>query len=436
LRLSAGRLIALALGLIGVFLIAGPSAAQPAAAPKPAYPIFASLERKPDTQATPPGAHYVGSKACASCHADQFNRWSKTAMANVVTDPKAHPEVVVGDFKTPNPLVTFAVKDVDFVYGTVWKQRYFHKVGGTYVPYPVQWDITNKKWLPYHVADTADWWTTHYPDPKGDNLGRPTGPTCDGCHSVAYDTKTATPAEWNVGCEMCHGAGSAHAAHPAKGNILNPAKLDYVRANDTCIQCHSQGQPIGGKPAADGKYYDWPVGFREGLNLQDYWQLEPHKLGELTFTHFPDGTGHKNRMQGNDFVQSLMYARGVTCFSCHDAHGTPNPALLRAPAATVCLTCHAANGRYGPHAPTIEAHTHHAAGSPGSQCVACHMPLIEQTVANINVASHTFHFVTPAQTDALKIPNACNQCHKDKTTAWATDALKHWDDRSPWRMTQ
>ena len=64
------------------------------------------------------------------------------------------------------------------------------------------------------------------------------------------------------------------------------------------------------------------------------------------------------------------------------------------------------------------------------------MPLIEQTVANINVASHTFHFVTPTQTDALKIPNACNQCHKDKTTAWATDALKHWDDRSPWRMTQ
>ena len=23
---------------------------------------------------------------------------------------------------------------------------------------------------------------------------------------------------------------------------------------------------------------------------------------KLTFTHFPDGTAHKNRMQGNDFV--------------------------------------------------------------------------------------------------------------------------------------
>ncbi len=32
---------------------------------------------------------------------------------------------------------------------------------------------------------------------------------------------------------------------------------------------------------------------------------------EATFTHFSDGTGHKNRMQGNDFAQSVMYTRGV-----------------------------------------------------------------------------------------------------------------------------
>ena len=40
--------------------------------------------------------------------------------------------------------------------------------------------------------------------------------------------------------------------------------------------------------------------------------------------HFADGPANKNRMQGNDFVQSLMYRRGVTCFSCHDVHGTAN----------------------------------------------------------------------------------------------------------------
>ena len=44
----------------------------------------------------------------------------------------------------------------------------------------------------------------------------------------------------------------------------------------------------------------------------------------------------------------------------------------------------------------IEQHTHHAAGSAGSVCIACHMPQIAQTLADVNVRSHTFHFVTPS----------------------------------------
>ena len=34
------------------------------------------------------------------------------------------------------------------------------------------------------------------------------------------------------------------------------------------------------------------------------------------------------------------------------------------------------------------------------------MPKIQQTIADVNVRSHTFRFVTPATSDALKIPNA------------------------------
>jgi hypothetical protein len=64
------------------------------------------------------------------------------------------------------------------------------------------------------------------------------------------------------------------------------------------------------------------------------------------------------------------------------------------------------------------------------------MPKIAQTVADINVRAHTFKFITPAESDTFKIPNACNICHADKTTAWATEALKSWGDRSPWRMAQ
>jgi len=396
-------------------------------------PLIASMEPPATLQKVSASARYVGSQACQSCHQDVYARWSTTKMANVVRDPRLHPEAVVADFSKPNPLVTFSIKDVDFVYGSGWKQRFFHKVANTYIPYPAQWDITNKTWSKYHVPDKGgDWWANHYPDPKGDNSGRPTGPLCDGCHSVHFDIATSKPAEWNVGCEMCHGAGSEHAARPTRNNILNPARMDYVQANDTCIQCHSQGQPL--RNPIQGKYYDWPVGYHVGLKLADFWKLEPHRLGELSFTHFPDGTAHKNRMQGNDFTQSLMYARGVTCFSCHDPHGSPNQAILRKPIGELCMTCHGPNTQNGPHAISIEAHTHHKPGSPGSQCVACHMPQIEQTIANVNVASHTFHFTTPSMTDSLKIPNACNTCHRDKSTAWAADALAHWNDRSPWRM--
>ena len=99
----------------------------------------------------------------------------------------------------------------------------------------------------------------------------------------------------------------------------------------------------------EGKYYDWPVGFHVGEKLQDHWKLEEHKLGETTFTHFADGTAHKNRMQGNDFVQSVMYTRGVKCSSCHDVHGTDNDALLIKPANVMCLECHGPGSPNGPH---------------------------------------------------------------------------------------
>jgi len=382
---------------------------------------------QPPTLAQTPA--YVGSQACQRCHAPTFERWSKTRMANVVRDPKVHPDAVLPDFSKPDPLLTFKLSDVAFVYGSRWKQRYFTKVGDDYFPEPAQWDVTHRVWRPYFVQPNTDWWVPHYP---ADNMKRPTGPLCDGCHSVNYDVKTRSVTEWNVGCEKCHGPGSDHVRQPTARNIVNPAKLDFVRANDTCIQCHSQGQPL--KNPIEGSYYDWPVGFHQGGNLKEFWKLEEYTLGETTFTHFADGTAHKNRMQGNDFVESLMYRRGVTCFSCHDVHGTSNPADLVRSARSLCLTCHSPGSPNGPRAATIEQHTHHAAGSAGSECIACHMPKIEQTIADVNVRSHTFKFITPSTTEQLKVPNPCIGCHTDKNNAWARDVLHTWPDVSPWRV--
>ena len=92
--------------------------------------------------------------------------------------------------------------------------------------------------------------------------------------------------------------------------------LPVQRAELVRVQGRPTGNPVG------GLYYDWTVGYEPGGRLSDTWELEEHHLGEETFSHWPDGSAHKNRMQGNDYVQSQMYVKGVTCSGCHDVHGT------------------------------------------------------------------------------------------------------------------
>jgi len=75
------------------------------------------------------------------------------------------------------------------------------------------------------VASNTDWWVPHYP---ADNMQRPAGPLCDGCHSVNCNIQTKTVTEWNAECEKCHAPGSVHVSKPSRKNIVNPARLDTV----------------------------------------------------------------------------------------------------------------------------------------------------------------------------------------------------------------
>jgi hypothetical protein len=70
-----------------------------------------------------------------------------------------------------------------------------------------------------------------------------------------------------------------------------------------------------------------------------------------------------------------------------DVHGTENYAQLREPVNKLCLDCHGPLSLHGPRTATLEGHTHHKAGSAGSQCVACHMPRIETTIADVKGTS-------------------------------------------------
>src|ERR1035437_6785700 len=55
---------------------------------------------------------YVGSAACKTCHASIYDRWQRTPMANVVRDPREHPDAILPDLTKPYPLLTFKKDDI------------------------------------------------------------------------------------------------------------------------------------------------------------------------------------------------------------------------------------------------------------------------------------------------------------------------------------
>jgi hypothetical protein len=64
------------------------------------------------------------------------------------------------------------------------------------------------------------------------------------------------------------------------------------------------------------------------------------------------------------FLQSKMYAAGVTCSDCHEPHSLE----LRAPGNGVCAQCHL------PAKYDRKSHHFHEPGSEGASCAECHMP--------------------------------------------------------------
>ena len=381
-----------------------------------------------------PSPSYVGSKACQRCHAPTYERWSKTRMANVVTDPKQHPDAVIPDFSKPDPLLTFTLADVAFVYGSEVEAALFHEGRRRLLSAAARSGTSRTSiWRPYLVA--AEHRLVGAALPGATTSKRPTGPLCDGCHSVNYNIQTKTVTEWNVGCERCHGPGSEHVRQPTAANIVNPAKLDFVRANDTCIQCHSQGQPLT-NPIA-GQVLRLAGRLPSGRQAAGLLEARGAQAGRDDLHALP----RRHRAQEPDAGQRLRAEPDVHA----RRHLLQLPRRPRHRRTTpICIK---PVTRHLPHLPRPDVAERTArarrsrrtritrAGSAGSECVACHMPKIEQTIADVNVRSHTFAFITPELTDQFKIPNSCTaSCHTDKDTKWVRDTLKTWANVSPWRI--
>jgi predicted CXXCH cytochrome family protein len=265
---------------------------------------------------------------------------------------------------------------------------------------------------------------------------------CAECHSTGvrrnYDATSdrfaTTWAEISVGCETCHGRGSRHVAwaqgrerwwpfgkredpnegllvrfdereairwstDPATGQPARNFRPALVRKEvETCGLCHARRAEFS---------EDWVP----GRSLSDTHAVALLALG----LYQADGQMLDEVYNYASFRQSKMFAAGVTCGDCHEPHA----AKLRLPGDGVCLQCHSTD-KYA-----TAAHHHHAGVDASLSCAACHMPTRTYMVVDRR-HDHSLRIPRPDLSVKLGTPNACNDCHSDKTAQWAASAIERW----------
>ncbi|TYO64287.1 tetratricopeptide repeat protein [Bradyrhizobium hipponense] len=267
---------------------------------------------------------------------------------------------------------------------------------------------------------------------------------CAECHSTGvaknYDAKTdrfaTTWTEISVGCEACHGHSSRHIAWARDQRSWWPfGKRDDQRMGLLVRfdERHNAAWPIdpqGGtarrtvEPAplrkeveTCGLCHARRAGFKEDWE-PGQWLSQTHVVEALArTTYYPDGQNRDVEEPYNytPFKQSKMFAAGVTCSDCHEPHS----AKLRASSEGVCLQCHA------PDKYADARHRRHASVDPPPTCISCHMPARTYMVVDPR-HDHSFRIPRPDLSGTLATPNACNDCHRDKSPQWAAAAVEEW----------
>jgi predicted CXXCH cytochrome family protein len=379
-----------------------------------------------------PAAAYVDNARCLGCHQTQAAAWAESHHAKAMAPATAqsvrgnfddtrfrHQGVTTRFFKrgdryfvhTDGPDGRMADFEVKYSFGYAPLQQYLIDAGnGRLQPLQIAWNTETKGWfhlLPNEKAPPGDvlHWTGRY---------QTANTMCISCHTTGFEKRYDAAndrfdSHWrevNVSCQSCHGPGSRHVAAPQRGQL---ADLKTPKAQvEACAACHSRrseltATPVPGQPHLD---HYLPSLLREGLYHADGQQLD-----EV----FVVGS----------YRQSKMYRMGVRCTDCHDAHSA-KPKLQ---GNALCLQCHqtsanpafpSAAGRYD-----TPAHHHHAAGTPAAQCTACHMPAKNYMVVQPR-PDHSMRIPRPDLSVALGTPNACNQCHADRSAQWAADAVTKW----------
>ncbi len=324
---------------------------------------------------------YVGSHACAKCHASIYESYSRGAMAhasgpaadNLIAGNFLHQQSGVDyrvytengkvwlSFDRPGDPLVHGKRELLYYIGQGRRGRtYLFSVDGFVFEAPVNW-YTDR-----HMWDMAP----AYGDARQAPMNLPALTFCLDCHvSGIQPPITGTENRYKmplfaysgVTCERCHGPG---AAHVKGGKIVNPAKLSAGRRDAVCMQCHLEANIAIERP---GKHlYE----FRPGDDLSDYVRYYI-RTGE----HAP---GLRAASQFEALAQSVCKKKSgdaMSCMSCHDPHRSPPPEERVSFYRAKCLVC---------HAPLA---TKHHANQP--DCTSCHMPAnLSSDVAHTEVTDH------------------------------------------------
>jgi predicted CXXCH cytochrome family protein len=403
-----------------------------------------------------PGAAFVGSQACRECHASTHSSWTNGRHSRMLQDANARSVIPAfdrtvtlhgRDYRLERDGDSFFVLEtylqpkptrrrVDFTLGSRRVQHYLSRLeDGRIVVLPPSYDVEKKEW--FHNLDIVDF------EESGEVKVQVWNSNCFGCHvsgeQKGFDpnrgTYTTSWTDFGTSCERCHGPGGKHAAKyrgakkqstaPAsvatsasddhETAIVHPRRLDPETSTTLCMQCHSLRDIT-------------QEGFAGGLNYFDYFTplLEYVQKRNHDPAYWPNGRPRRFSNEGLAFWQSQCYLKGgATCLSCHsDVHEPDidkNEALSQKQDA-LCAGCHAGIARQP------AKHSRHEApssGRTGVACVSCHMP---NTVISLRhrMPDHTLSIPAPENTRRFSIPNACNECHRDKDAQWAEAKLLVW----------
>lgn len=415
---------------------------------------------------TPVDATFAAAKNCVGCHQTAVSDWQQSDHAKAMAPANA--STVLGDFNQ----ATFShftqtarfytdgskykiefteqekttIYDVAFTFGHYPLQEYLIKTDqGKMQVFPIAWDSRTEaeggqRWYPIYpdediqAADRLHWqqplqnWNGMCADCHSDGLKRN--------YSVQKKQFDTTWDNINVGCQSCHsdmaqhgelmvqtksaGTQTATAAitlntteqQQALGWLLQPGEKvarwqGKKRDNqfmDTCFACHALRSPLNDGITPNVAFLDQ---FSPSLLTQPLY----HSDGQIKDEVYVYGS----------FLQSKMYGEGVNCLDCHNKHTMK----VKIEGNGLCLQCH------NPVEYQTEQHTFHPLDSDGGQCVSCHMP--QTTYMGVDARrDHSFKIPRPHLSDQYDTPNACINCHTDKTAQWAAQNVKnHFGRNTP-----